>query len=575
MTLAVSLILVPLVGALVVALGPRNSAKWTSLGISVVVAALAGVFAWQFSHWTTGKFEPDIEGWTLFSAFGVSFKIGADSISQLLILLTALLIPCSLLVSFSAITERQRAFYAQFMLLEGAVMLALLSRDVILFYIGYEFTLVPLFFMVAIWGGNERRAASIRLWVFSFLGSVISLLGFVYLGVDRAAQLGQPLSFGIAELTQYGQSLPAETQWWVFLALMTGFAVKVPMLPAHAWLPLAHSEAPTAGSVLLAGIIIKLGEYGALRFALPMAPEGGVALAQLFAVLSVAAIISMSLICWVQNDVKRLVAYSSIAHMGLAMLALFAFNMIGMQGSLLYMVNHGLSTAGMFMCIGIMYERYHTKDMERVGGLVKRMPVWAVFMVFFAMASLALPGLNGFVSEFLCLMGAFTSDHSIRTGFEGLLGPVYAALAAISMVLAALYILRMLAKFVFGPLREPQEAGHGHGHDHGHGQGKSMDLNAREILAMAPLAVLCLAIGLYPKPILTAIEPAAQNVLRPYAAIIERDNAARQGARADAEAQPASPAASTSVKSASVTPAAATTAAATTDRTASVESASR
>lgn len=520
MTLAVLLILVPAFGAALVALGPTRSAKWTGLAVSTVVLAIACLFAWQFNHWTTGLFEPDQEGWTLFTDFGVGFKIGADSISQLLILLTALLIPCSLLVSFSAITERQRAFYAQFMLLEAGVMLALLSRDVILFYIGYEFTLVPLFFMVAIWGGSERRAASIRLWVFSFLGSVISLIGFIYLGMDRAMQTGLPLTFGIAELTAYGQGLPAGVQWWVFLALMTGFAVKVPMLPAHAWLPMAHAEAPTAGSVLLAGIIIKLGEYGALRFALPMAPEGGVALAQLFAILSVVAIITMSLICWVQNDVKRLVAYSSIAHMGLAMLALFAFNMIGMQGSLLYMVNHGLSTAGMFMCIGIMYERYHTKDMEKVGGLVKRMPVWACFMVFFAMASLALPGLNGFVSEFLCLMGAFTSDHSVRTGFEGLLGPVYAALAAISMVLAALYILRMLQKFVFGPLREPRDA------HHGQDPNRRWDLNGREILAMAPLAALCLAIGLYPKPILTALEPAAQNVLRPYAAIIARDNAA-------------------------------------------------
>ncbi|MBL9141275.1 MAG: NADH-quinone oxidoreductase subunit M, partial [Phycisphaerae bacterium] len=435
MTLAVLLILVPLIGAAVVAVGPTRSAKWTSFGISLAVLAIACTFAWQFNHWTTGKFEPDAEGWTLFKTFGVSFKIGADSISQLLILLTALLIPCSLLVSFKAITERQRAFYAQFMLLEAAVMLAMLSRDVILFYIGYEFTLVPLFFMVAIWGGSERRTASIRLWVFSFLGSVISLIGFIYLGVDRAMTTGLPMNFGIEELIQHGQALPADTQWWIFLALMTGFAVKVPMLPAHAWLPLAHAEAPTAGSVLLAGIIIKLGEYGAIRFAMPMAPEGGVALAPLFAVLSVLAIITMSLICWVQSDVKRLVAYSSIAHMGLAMLALFSFNMIGMQGGLLYMVNHGLSTAGLFMCIGIMYERYHTKDMDKIGGLVKRMPVWACFMVFFAMASLALPGLNGFVSEFLCLFGAFTSDHSVRTGFEGLLGPTYSVLAAISMVL--------------------------------------------------------------------------------------------------------------------------------------------
>jgi NADH-quinone oxidoreductase subunit M len=515
-TLAVLLIVLPALGSLVVALSPKQTAKWTGFAASLVVLAVACIFAWQFNHWTTGKFEPDAEGWELFKTLGVSFRLGADSISMLVVLLSALLIPCALLVSFKAITERQRAFYAQFLLLEAGVMLAVLSRDVILFYVGYEFTLVPLFFIVAIWGGSERKAAGIRLWVFSFLGSVISLVGFVYLGVARSMDTGQDITFGIAELTQYGQSLPAEAQWWVFLALMVGFAVKVPLLPAHAWLPLAHSEAPTAGSVLLAGVVIKLGQYGAIRFALPMAPEGGVALAQLFAILSVIAIITMSLICWVQNDVKRLVAYSSVAHMGLAMLALFAFNMVGMEGSLLYMVNHGLSTAGLFMCIGIMYERYHTKDMEVVGGLAKRMPIWACFMVFFAMASLALPGLNGFISEFLCLFGAFTSEHSVRTGFEGLLGPTYSFLAAISMVLAALYILRMLQKLVFGPLREPHGAGHAHDPHVKH------DLSGREILAMAPIAVACLAIGLYPKPLLTAIEPAAQNVLRPYSAIIER-----------------------------------------------------
>lgn len=518
MTLALLLIVLPVLGAAVVAASPERSAKWLGFGASMVVAAVAVVFAWQFGHWTTGQFEPNAEGWEIFKTFGVSFTLGADSISMLLILLTAMLIPAGLLVSFSSITERQRGFYSQFLLLEAGVMLAVLSRDVILFYVGYEFTLIPLFFIVAIWGGNERRAASVRLWVFSFVGSVISLVGFVYLGVDRALQTGLPLNFGIAELTEYGRSLPVDIQWWVFLSLMAGFAVKVPLLPAHAWLPLAHSEAPTAGSVLLAGVVIKLGQYGIIRFALPMAPEGGVMLAQLFAILSVVAIITMSLICWVQNDVKRLVAYSSVAHMGLAMLALLAFNMVGMEGSLLYMVNHGLSTAGLFMCIGIMYERYHTKDMEKVGGLMKRMPVWACFTVFFAMASLAVPGLNGFVSEFLCLFGAFTSDHSVRTGFEGLLGPTYSFLAAISMVLAALYILRMLQKFVFGPLREP------HGGGHAHDPAEKNDLNLREVLAMAPLVVACLAIGIYPKPILTAIEPAGQQVLAPYATIIERTN---------------------------------------------------
>jgi NADH-quinone oxidoreductase subunit M len=266
-----------------------------------------------------------------------------------------------------------------------------------------------------------------------------------------------------------------------------------------------------------------------------MAPEGCLALAPAFSVLALVGILAMSLVCWVQNDVKRLVAYSSVAHMGLAMLAMFAFNVVGMEGAVLYMVNHGLSTAGMFMCIGIMYERYHTKDMEAVGGLMQRMPVWSVFMVFFAMASLALPGLNGFVSEFLCLMGVYTADHGMKTGYQGILGPAYAFLAALALVLGALYVLRMLQKFVFGPLREPHGEGHGHhGGGHGHGGHAVRDLNAREALAMAPLAAGCLVLGLWPSPVLRAIEPAAANVVAPYVRLIERDAAMKPAAGAPA-----------------------------------------
>jgi NADH-quinone oxidoreductase subunit M len=537
-TLAALLIIVPLVGALACLAAGGRASKAVGLVASLATLGIAIAFAVEFPHWTDGGVWPNESGWKVFSAFGVDFLLGADSVGMLLILLTALLMPCCMLVSFSAITHRQAGFYAQFLFMEAAVMLAFLARDVILFYIGYEFTLVPLFLIVAIWGGQERRVAAIKLWVFSFVGSVISLLGFVYLGAAHAAQTGGPITFGIDELTKFGQSLPADVQWWVFLSIMGGFAVKVPFVPVHSWLPLAHGEAPTAGSVVLAGIVIKIGQYGALRFAFPMAPEGGLALASTFAALALVGIIAMSLVCWVQNDVKRLVAYSSVAHMGLALLAMFAFNVVGIEGGILYMVNHGLSTAGMFMCIGIMYERYHTKDMEVVGGLMQRMPVWSVFMVLFAMASLALPGLNGFVSEFLCLMGVYTADAGMRTGFPGVLGPWYALLAGTALVLGALYILRMLQKFVFGPLREPAHEGHGHGHHH-----EVRDLNGREILSMLPLAAGCIVIGLWPKPLLSAIEPVAKQVAAPYVTLIERD-AAKRAAEAGAASGPSATTAS-------------------------------
>jgi len=531
-TLAVLLIVLPLAGAFLCLGSTERAAKAVGMLTGLVVLGVATAMAFEFPAWTSGEFWPNAEGWRLFSAFGVDFLLGTDSIGMLLILLTALLIPCSMLVSFSSVTQRQRGFYAQFLFMESAVMLAFLARDVILFYIGYEFTLVPLFLIVAVWGGHERRVAAVKLWVYSFVGSVVSLVGFIYLAAGNAAANGGALDFSISALVEYGSKLPASTQWWVFLAIMGGFAVKVPFVPVHSWLPLAHGEAPTAGSVVLAGIVIKIGQYGALRFAFPMAPEGALALAPFFSALALVGILAMSLVCWVQNDVKRLVAYSSVAHMGLALLAMFAFNVVGMEGAVLYMVNHGLSTAGMFMCIGIMYERYHTKDMEVVGGLMQRMPVWSVFMVFFAMASLALPGLNGFVSEFLCLMGIFTADSGVMTGFPGILGPAYAFLAALALVLGALYVLRMLQKFVFGPLREPHGDGHGHhGHDHhasGHqasGHQVVKDVNGREVLAMLPLAVGCIVIGIWPSPILRAVEPAAANIVAPYVKLIERDAA--------------------------------------------------
>lgn len=528
MTLAVLLIVLPLAGALLCLAGTERTAKTVGMLASLAVLGVAVAMGREFPAWGTADFWPNQEGWKLFTAFGVDFLLGTDSIGMMLILLTAVLIPCSMLVSFSSITQRQRGFYAQFLFMEAAVMLAFLARDVILFYIGYEFTLVPLFLIVAVWGGSERRVAAVKLWVYSFVGSVVSLVGFIYLAAGNATAHGGQVTFGIDALSQYGAGLPAATQWWLFLAIMGGFAVKVPFVPVHSWLPLAHGEAPTAGSVVLAGIVIKIGQYGALRFAFPMAPEGGLALAPFFSALALVGILGMSLVCWVQNDVKRLVAYSSVAHMGLALLAMFAFNVVGMEGAVLYMVNHGLSTAGMFMCIGIMYERYHTKDMEVVGGLMQRMPVWSVFMVFFAMASLALPGLNGFVSEFLCLMGVYTADHGVKTGFPGILGPTYAFLAALALVLGALYVLRMLQRFVFGPLREPQDAHHGHGSHAGHGH--SMDLNLREVVAMAPLAIGCLVIGLWPKPFLAAIEPASAKVVAPYVALIERGATAEKPA---------------------------------------------
>ncbi|MBM4112570.1 MAG: NADH-quinone oxidoreductase subunit M [Phycisphaerae bacterium] len=523
MTIPHMLLLLPMLGMVAIIAAPEKQAKWISFGASSIVFLLSVVWAIQFPEWRSGRFWPEESGAGVMTRFGVSLELGVDSVSMMLVLLTTFLTPLSILGSFSSITTREREFYGWFLVLLSAMQLAFMSRDAILFYVGYEFTLAPMFFLISIWGGPERRPAGIKFFLFTFLGSVITLAAIVYVAVQAYGATGV-WSFRIPDLVafcnnpEFGLSHSQST--WVFGALMAGFAVKTPFFPVHTWLPLAHDQAPTAGSVILAGTLLKLGTYGVYRIALPMAPDGAVALCTFFAVLSVMAIINMALVCWVQKDVKKLIAYSSVAHMGFAMLGLFSFNPIGVEGSVMYMVNHGLSTGALFLCVGMIYERYHSKDMEEIGGLAKRMPIWAVFMVFFTLSSVGLPGLNGFVGEFLCLFGAYTASHDAATGYPGVLGPWFALIAAVGLILGAMYLLIMLGKVVWGPLREPEA----HGHE------PVKDLGFREIAILAPLALACLWIGLQPSPMLRAIVPSAKIVIAEYPAAVERYHAERNAA---------------------------------------------
>jgi len=535
MNMAHLLLLLPVLGTVAIAAAPERSSKWIAFGTSSLVFLLSVIWAFQFPEWHTGRFWPEEAGAGVISRFGITLELGVDSVSLMLVLLTTFLTPLAILGSFSGITSREREFYGWFLILLAAMQLAFMSRDAILFYVGYEFTLAPMFFLISIWGGPERRAAGIKFFLFTFLGSVITLAAIAYVAVKAYGATGV-WSFRISDLVNFCNNaefgLDASQQFWVFAALMAGFAVKTPFFPVHTWLPLAHDQAPTAGSVILAGTLLKLGTYGAYRIAIPMAPDGGVALANFFAILCVMAIINMALVCWVQRDVKKLIAYSSVSHMGFAMLGLFSFNPIGVEGSVMYMVNHGLSTGALFLCIGMIYERYHTKDMEEIGGLAKRMPVWAVFMVFFTLSSVGLPGLNGFVGEFLCLFGAYTAAHDAATGYPGVLGPWYALIAAVGLIIGAMYLLIMLGKVVWGPLREP----HAHGHE------PVRDVNFREIAILTPLAVVCLWIGLQPSPMLKAIMPSAKIVIAGYPAAVERHferlRAAEAGAGEVVLAQP-------------------------------------
>ncbi|RIK64837.1 MAG: hypothetical protein DCC65_13350 [Planctomycetota bacterium] len=436
----------------------------------------------------------------------IQYYIGVDGIGLPLMLLTALLTPLAIWGSFSGIQERHREYYALMLLLHGAMLGVFCARDLLLFYVFFEFTLIPLYFLIGIWGGSQRQKAADMFFIYTLSGSMLTFAGVLYLGWKAST-----IAFGEAGVREFTFDLDRlyllaaqghlslDVQWWLFVAFFAGFAIKVPLFPLHTWLPLAHTEAPTAGSVILAAVLLKLGTYGFLRLSLPMLPLAAVELAPAIGWLSVAGIIYGALAAWVQSDVKKLVAYSSVSHLGFCLLGMFSLKLAGLTGSVLYMVNHGLSTGALFLIVGMIYERYHTREIDKLGGLARKMPVMAFFLVVFAFASVGLPGLNGFVSEFLVLLGTFTSSK-MSNGFSGPLGIPFAAVAASGILLGAIYMLYMVASVLFGPVKEPE-----HGFDDS--TGLTQDLTPREAGILAPLAIACLLLGVFPKPVINLMEP--------------------------------------------------------------------
>lgn len=508
--LLVLLIVVPLICAGLIVFNPLEQAKFIAAGGSLVAAVL-GIVALGAFDWGRGNIDQLVVAIEWAPALGLNLALGVDSVSLLLVALTILLGPICVIGSFTAITENQKTFYAWLLILQSAMVGVFCARDLVLFYICFEFTLIPMYVLIAMFGSSNRRKASTKFFLYTFTGSVIALAGFAYVAWQHSVFTGE-WSFDMAALGETARAMNDSQQAWVLLALLAGFAVKVPLFPVHTWLPLAHTEAPTAGSVILAGVLLKLGTYGVYKFALPYAPAAVLEYAPLLGVLAIIGIVYAGLICWVQTDIKKLVAYSSVSHLGFCMLGLFAVNSVGVAGSVLYMISHGFSTGALFLMIGMMYERYHTRSMKEVSGLGSKMPVWSSFMVFFVMASVGLPGLNGFVSEIMCLVGTFqagqwTGEAGITPGATfGTLGPVYAAVAGTGMIVAAIYLLYMTGKIVWGPLREPH--GHGHHADHHDGAHSALptDLSLREIGVLLPLAAGCLVFGLYPAPLMKAIE---------------------------------------------------------------------
>jgi NADH-quinone oxidoreductase subunit M len=519
-TLLVITVLLPVIGSLILVLVPKlefQTARSIALTTAVVTLGFSLILLLGFDSKVNGPQFAFLRGghygleWV--GRPDIRFALGLDGLSLWLFLLTSILLITSIAASWSSIRENPGLYYAFLLALETGLLGLFAALDVVLFYIFFEFTLIPLFFLIGLWGGPQRRRAAVTFFLYTLAGSLLTLLGVISLvAVHYQHSVGNVLTFSIPELTAGLSALnwdawKSASSWGspqvvIFLLLLAGFAIKVPLFPFHTWLPLAHVEAPTAGSILLAGVLLKVGSYGLIRFNLGMTPLASASLFGLMATMSVMGIIYGALAALSQTDIKRLVAYSSVSHMGFIVLGIFALNATALDGSSIQMLNHGLTTGALFACVGMIYERYHTRDINAIGGLWNRMPILALFLILAALGSAALPGLNGFVGEFPILVGTFATSG--RTG----------VLAATGMILGACYLLWMVRKVLFGPLVEPvPQAAHGAAIPvSGASHTVVPPIGVHEIAGLAPVMFLIVAIGLYPWPVLEQMGPTLQSI---------------------------------------------------------------
>jgi len=460
----------PLVGALFIAFlrddeaGIRN-ARWVALWTTLITFAISLIVMWRFDPSTADFQFVEKAPWL---GGAITYSMGVDGISLPFVVLTTALMPISILASWEAIARRVREYMIAFLVLETLMVGTFCALDLVLFYLFFEGGLIPMFLIIGVWGGPRRVYASFKFFLYTLLGSVLMLLAIMAMYWDA----------GTADIpTLLHHAFPRELQTWAFLAFLASFAVKLPMWPVHTWLPDAHVEAPTAGSVILAAILLKMGGYGFLRFSLPMFPEASQQLAPLIYALSVVAIVYTSLVALMQDDMKKLIAYSSVAHMGFVTMGIFAVTAQGISGGIFQMISHGIVSAALFLCVGVVYDRMHTREIAAYGGLVNRMPLYAFVFMVFALANVGLPGTSGFVGEFLTLIGTFRVNNWVAT------------VATLGTILSAAYMLWLYRRVIFGKLEKASLF-------------KITDIGWREIVVLAPLVILTIVFGVYPKPVL-------------------------------------------------------------------------
>ncbi len=487
------LLFTPIIGSVVVLFFGKTQTKfirWFGLFVTLIAFVISLVIYFGFDS-SKPQFQ-FVHQVLWISSLNVSYNVGVDGISLLLVLLTTFLTPLTLLSTWNAIEKNVKMFTFSMLFLEAGMLGVFISLDIFLFYIFWEAMLIPMYFIIGIWGGERRIYASVKFFIYTMVGSLLMLVAIIWLAVYASGITGK-FTTNLLELYKVGPTIPHQIQGWMFGAFFLSFAIKVPLFPLHTWLPDAHVEAPTAGSVILAGVLLKMGTYGILRYCLPLFPQSAINFAPLISVLAIIGIIYGALVSMVQTDMKKLVAYSSVSHLGFVVLGTFAMTVEAVQGAVIQMVNHGLSTGALFLLVGIIYERTHRRDIAYYGGIAKIVPLYATALMIASLSSVGLPGLNGFIGEFLILLGTFKS--SVLNSWW------YTVFAATGVIFAAVYLLWMYQRVVFGEVKNPELKDH------------LTDMNVREFVVLIPIFIFIVWIGIYPNTFLGMTEESTKSIL--------------------------------------------------------------